>query len=566
MALGLFIAASWHRDDRVLPAIFISLALILWDKRGLTIAAAVAMVTLLYHSQPAAELLGVFAYTFFFCAIAGLRSLRAAVVGFGFGAGAALLNLRWLVAEFDSRWSASVLLIVAAYAGIFMAALAALVRTPLVRRPGWSGVALTTLALPVLEYVRIGLPRFGIANLYSGDLPAANIDLAQAAHWAGASGLCALMAFSSYSAAAWLVNERRATWAHRISARRVSRRRLCLTLALILGILVAGRIDRSRVPAAPALRISIAMVQAGPSPSNRDSAARPYTASLEDCLRSGQLFDLIFLPEGAISIGEWNEPGETNGEQLLSLSELQDKFASMKNTFWVSGAMIRQRAGSRIGFRNTAISFAPDFQILGQVDKQFGAPLVEVNPFRGISVLEEIAGRATHLSRRMVPQNNTAVLPFGSHWRAVVAICSEHQIPDIWSRRGVRNLDSIDLQLVLSDLTWFDMSAEERDQSRLARRLLAAKYHRPLLYVASSGSEFWDQTGKLLETLPVHARFGIWRIAIPHRREPVFAGWTPPNEAWPVLAFAGFALYRWCRLRFKARSSKVQGSDLTLRR
>ena len=551
----------------MLPAVFTFLALILWDKRGLTIAAAVAMLTLLYHSRPAAEILGVFAYTFFFCAIAGLRARRAALVGFGFGAGAALLNLRWLVAEFDSRWAGLILVIIAVYAGIFAAAVGGLIRSPLVRKAGLSGVALTVLALPALDYVRTALPRFGTANLYSGDLPGANIDLAQAAQWIGASGLGALMAFSSYSAAFWLVNERRATWSHRITARSVSRRRLCLALALILGIVVAGRIERSRVSEIQARPLNIAILQTVPSPSNRDSVEKPYAAALGDCLRSGQPYDLIFLPEGAISIGEWNETGETSGEQLMSLSELRDKFAPMTNTFWVSGAMIREPAGLGLGFRNTAISFAPQFQILGQVDKQFGAPLVEVNPFQGIAVLETIAERATHLSRRMASQKNTAVLPFGSHWQAVVAICSEHQIPDIWSRRGVSSLNSIDLQLVLSDITWFDRSAEERDQSRLARRLLAAKYHRPLLYVASSGSEFWDQTGRLLNTLPAQARYGIWRIAIPRRSATVLAGWAPPNEAWPLVAFAGLALCRWCQLRFKVRSprSKVRSRSASER-
>ena len=176
------------------------------------------------------------------------------------------------------------------------------------------------------------------------------------------------------------------------------------------------------------------------------------------------------------------------------------------------------------------------FHYLGQVDKQFGAPLVEVNPFKGIPVLEGIGEGATHLSRQMEPKPDHALLPIGSALRAVVAICNEHQIPDIWSRRGVTDLSSVNLQLVLSDVSWFNDSDEERDQSRLARRLLAAKYRLPLLYVASSGSELWNSDGSLVDALDTRAPFGVWDLSVP-RLDAARKIWQPPSELWPVALF-----------------------------
>jgi apolipoprotein N-acyltransferase len=236
----------------------------------------------------------------------------------------------------------------------------------------------------------------------------------------------------------------------------------------------------------------------------------------------------------------------------MTLSDLENKFADQINSFLVTGAMIKEELDQKVAFRNTAISLDSYFNLLGQVDKQFGAPLVEVNPFEGIPVLEGIGERATHLSRQMEPNQNSAILPIGSGVRAVVAICNEHQLPDIWSRRGVPDLSSVNLQLVLSDVSWFDHSQEERDQSRLARRLLAAKYRLPLLYVASSGSELWNQEGNLMHTLDSRTSFGVWDLSIP-RIDPARRTWQPPSELWPVVLFC--ALFAW-RLYLSRRAAR----------
>ena len=180
------------------------------DPRGPAVAAAVLFATGLYHWEPAAMILGIFAYTLFFYPLIGLRWKRAARLGFGFGAGLAALNLRWLVAEFDAHWAGLVLFMVSIYGGVFMAVVAALLRSSLVRRPGSLGLILTALVLPAADYVRTITPRFGIGNLHSAHLPVANLDIAQAAHWVGAGGLSALMAFCSYAAANWLFHERKA--------------------------------------------------------------------------------------------------------------------------------------------------------------------------------------------------------------------------------------------------------------------------------------------------------------------------------------------------------------------
>jgi len=198
--LGLLLIACWRPDDRLLPAVFLLFALAILDRRGPAVAAAVIFATLLYHWEPAAIALGIFGYAFFFYALIGLRAKRAAIIGFGFGTGLAALNLRWLVAEFDAQWAGLVLFIVSVYGGIFMGAVAALLRCSLVRRPGLLGLVLTALTLPAADYLRVIAPRFGIGNLHSAHLPVANLDLAQAAHWAGAAVLSALMAFCSYAA------------------------------------------------------------------------------------------------------------------------------------------------------------------------------------------------------------------------------------------------------------------------------------------------------------------------------------------------------------------------------
>src|ERR1700740_94198 len=206
--LAVLLVACWRPADRLTPTIATLLALTVLDRRGLTVAAAAGLVTLLYHWEAGAILCGVFGYTLFFYSLIGLRCKRAAIIGFGFGAGLVVLNLRWLVSEFDAHWAGLVLFIVALYGGVFMAAVAALLRYSVIRRPGVLGLAFKVLLLPNPHYLRVAAPRFGTSNLYSAHLVVANIDIAQAAHWVGAGGLSALMAFCSYAAASWLAHER----------------------------------------------------------------------------------------------------------------------------------------------------------------------------------------------------------------------------------------------------------------------------------------------------------------------------------------------------------------------
>ena len=581
--LGLMLIACWRSDDRLLPAVFLLFALAILDRRGPAVAAAVIFATLLYHWEPAAIALGIFGYAFFFYALIGLRAKRAAIIGFGFGTGLAALNLRWLVAEFDAQWAGLVLFIVSVYGGIFMGAVAALLRCSLVRRPGLLGLVLTALTLPAADYLRVIAPRFGIGNLHSAHLPVANLDLAQAAYWAGAAGLSALMAYCSYAAANWLFHERRSRWPPRIAARRTARVRLGLALGLVILTIGLGRLDRyysNHVPDSP---LKVAVVQSGlpseannaqeippppnpaaPQPSRKTETAKEglssetetYAASLKSYLVSGDPGDILFLPEGAISLGEWNDPDDPNVEPLMSLSDLKEKFGAQIDSFLVTGSMIKERDGKKLSFRNTAISLDRSLNLLGQVDKQFGAPLVEVNPFRGIPVLDEIGERATHLSRRMQPQWNSAVLPIGLGLQAVVAICNEHQLPDIWRQRGVRDLTRINLQLVLSDVSWFDNSDEERTQSRLARRLLAVKYRRPLLYVANNGSEFWDTNGRLVYSLGPSAQFAVWKLAIPRLSTTPSWSWPAPPEFWPLPLFCVLFAWRFFLSRSRSRTKR----------
>jgi apolipoprotein N-acyltransferase len=579
--LGLLLAACWRPEGGLIPAAFAILALVVLDRRGLTVAAAVGLVTLLYHWEGAALLFGVFGYSLFFYSLIGLRSKRAAIVGFGFGAGLVTLNLRWLVAEFDAHWAGLVLFIVSLYGGLFMAAVASVLRYSLVRRPGVVGIALTVLAFPAADYLRLATPRLGTSNLYSAHLVVANLDIAQAAHWVGAGGLSALMAFCSYAAASWLAHERRTQWPPRIAARKAARRCIGIAVALVMLTVAAGKLDLLRSGAsASSTLLKIAVIQSGlppevhgypvsssrqtkptkeglPSQSDESQESDPenYAASLRSYLGSGKPSDILFLPEGAISIGEWNDPNDPNAEPLMTLSDLENKFADQINSFLVTGAMIKEEINNKVAFRNTAVSLDSYFNLLGQIDKQFGAPLVEVNPFQGIPILEGIGERATHLSRQMRPKQNRAVLPIGHAVRAVVAICNEHQLSDIWSRRGVTDLSSVNLQLVLSDVSWFDNSDEERDQSRLARRLLAAKYRLPLLYVASGGSELWNREGTLVHALDTKTQFGLWDLSVP-RLDAVRTSWQPPSEWWPVVLFCVLFVWRLYRSRRTARAAR----------
>jgi apolipoprotein N-acyltransferase len=611
--LGLLLAACWRPEGRLIPAAFAILALVVLNRRGLTVAAAAGLVTFLYHWEGAALLFGVFGYTLFFYSLIGLRSKRAAIVGFGFGAGLVTLNLRWLVSEFDARWAGLVLFIVSLYGGLFMAAVAALLRYSLVRRRGVVGIALTVLALPAADYLRVATPRFATSNLYSAHLVVANLDIAQAAHWVGAGGLSALMAFCSYAAASWLAHERRTRWRPRIAARKAARRRTGIAVTLVILTAAAGELDRLRSGAsASSTVLKIAVIQSGlpsevhgypvsssrqteptkeglpseagraqepssaPSgtqqePGSRTESAKEglrsqshesqesdpenYAASLRSYLSSDKPCDILFLPEGAISIGEWNDLNDSDAEPLMTLSDLENKFADQINSFLVTGAMIKEELDNKVVFRNTAVSLDSYFNLLGQIDKQFGAPLVEVNPFQGIPILEGIGERATHLSRQMRPKQNRALLPIGSAVRAVVAICNEHQLPDIWSRRGVTDLSSVNLQLVLSDVSWFDNSGEERDQSRLARRLLAAKYRLPLLYVASSGSELWNPEGILRHALDTETQFGLWDLSVP-RLDATRRSWQPPSEWWPAVLFCVLFGWRLYQSRRAARAAR----------
>ena len=64
--LGLLLAACWQPEGRLIPAAFGILALVVLNRRGLTVAAAAGLVTFLYHWEGAALLFGVFGYTLFF--------------------------------------------------------------------------------------------------------------------------------------------------------------------------------------------------------------------------------------------------------------------------------------------------------------------------------------------------------------------------------------------------------------------------------------------------------------------------------------------------------------------
>jgi apolipoprotein N-acyltransferase len=558
LVLGLLLTATWHPAERLFSTGFAVLALGALDRRGFILAAAVIFVTLLYHFEPAAIWLGMFGYTLFFSSIAGLRTKRAALIGFGFGAGVTALNLRWLVAEFDTNWAGLVLLMVVLYGGLFMAGVGALLRLPTIRRPGFLGLCLTVLTLPACDYLRMILPRFGTVDLYSGLLPIANIDLAQAARWAGAGGMSALMAFGSYAAATWWLHERKSRWAPRIAARQVGRLQLGIAGLLVIGLMSAGELQRHRrLPNADRLSLRAGLIQSGQSPPESDPTARRYQDSLGACLEDGSHFDILFLPEGAISIAEWNDPNEPEGEHLMSLSELKSVFGSQINSPVITGAMIRKRVAQTWTFRNTALSLDTRLEPIGTVDKQFGAPLVEVNPFDGIPGLAMIGEKATHLSRRMIPEKNGPELPITSGLRATVAICNEHQLPDIWVRRGVPNLQSDNLQLVLSDLTWFDHSEEERSQSRLARRLIAVKYRRPLLYVASGGSEFWTSDGALVHALETDTPFAFWDLSFPSLETCARNAWTPLDESWPLCLFLALFVSR----LFLSRQKRVSAEN-----
>jgi apolipoprotein N-acyltransferase len=582
--LGLLLVACWRPNDYWLPAVFIVFALTMADRRGPAVAAAVLFATALYHWEPAAMVLGIFAYTLFFYPLIGLRWKRAARLGFGFGAGLAALNMRWLVAEFDAHWAGLVLFMVSIYGGVFMAVVAALLRSSLVRRPGSLGLILTALVLPAADYVRTITPRFGIGNLHSAHLPVANLDIAQAAHWVGAGGLSALMAFCSYAAAKWLFHERPTRWQPRIAARQAARTGLGIALGLVALTIGLGEIERfysDRSRNSTSLKIAVVQSglpseasntqnvspppnQAGPQPPPNPETAKEdlpsetesYSASLRSYLSSGDPCDILFLPEGAISIGEWNDPDDPNVEPLMSLSELKERLGAQINSFLVTGAMIKERLGKKLAFRNTAISLDPSFNVLGQIDKEFGAPLVELNPFQGIPILEQIGDHATHLSRRMNPHWNSAVLPVGSGIHAVVAICNEHQQPDIWRQRGVDDLTPINLQLVLSDVSWFDNSDEERTQSRLARRLLAAKNRRPLLYVANNGSEFWDLNGNLVYSLEPQTQFAVWTLSLPRVTAANNWSWPTPPEFWPLVLFCALLAWRLFRSRRQPRTGR----------
>jgi hypothetical protein len=105
--------------------------------------------------------------------------------------------------------------------------------------------------------------------------------------------------------------------------------------------------------------------------------------------------------------------------------------------------------------------------------------------------------------------------------------------------------------LVFSDLSWFDHSEEERSQSRLARRLIAIKYRRPLLYVASGGSEFWDTNGELVCAMESDTQFGVWDLSVPSLKACSLNKWTPPDESWPLCVFATLFLWRLFLARLK---------------
>ncbi|MBV9733465.1 MAG: hypothetical protein JO275_11855, partial [Verrucomicrobia bacterium] len=275
--LALLLVACWRPADRLTSTIATVIALSVLDRRGLTLAAAAGLVTLLYHWEGAAILFGVFGYTLFFYSLIGLRSKRAAIIGFGFGAGIVALNLRWLVAEFDTHWAGLVLFIVSLYGGLFMAALGALLRYSVIRRPGILGTPLAVSLLPAADYLRIATPRLGTSNLYSAHLVVANLDIAQAAHWVGAGGLSTLVVFCSYAAAGWLAHERRTRWAPRIAARKAARQRIGIAIALVILTAAAGRLDRIVSGASTnSTLLKIAVIQSGlPSEAARNPSLAP---------------------------------------------------------------------------------------------------------------------------------------------------------------------------------------------------------------------------------------------------------------------------------------------------
>src|SRR5262249_9365408 len=140
-------------------------------------------------------------------------------------------------------------------------------------------------------------------------------------------------------------------------------------------------------------------------------------------------------------------------------------------------------------------------KIVAVVDKQFPAPGGELTPLEGIPGLAAL-GQALSEAEGTFQSNATPSTPCCPGGPTLAGAGSPQQLfPDLWQRRGLERLASVDVQLVVADLRWFGYSEQERRLSRAARRLHAIRWRRPVLLAANGGSEWLTPSGTLGEAI-----------------------------------------------------------------
>jgi apolipoprotein N-acyltransferase len=443
-------------------------------------AAAVLVVLACYPPVDAGPWLGFVAYTPLYALLERTRTAAGAfLLGFALGGAEVLVLGGWLAAGLARP--ALALATVAVFFGLTWGLVTWLLHWLLRHR---AFPLLIWAVIPAAEWARGANPWCPVGYLTTAQMAAGNLWFVQMADVTACAGLSLLLCASSW-------------WAWRVVRDRG--RGMLAWLSCLAVLHAVGYWRWTAWQAGEGDTLPVAVVQEF-APRNRGGDSTGDKAELFRRIRqtlAGADCRLLFLPEGTLDQPR-AAPGELVESSRPTPAEIGSLLAERSSgpRYAVCGVTIGA-GGDATGYRNSVVLIEAGGGVLGVVDKRFPAPVGEMTPLDGIPVLENL-GRAlseAEGSFQSGPTGSTLSCPGGP--RLAVAVCHEQMLPELWRQRGPDSPAGVDLQVIVADTRWFGYAGQERRLSRAARRLLAVRWRRPLLYAANGGSEWISASGCL---------------------------------------------------------------------
>ncbi len=212
--------------------------------------------------------------------------------------------------------------------------------------------------------------------------------------------------------------------------------------------------------------------------------------------------DLIVLPEYAVAAS----PLEPSGSNEISLRSLKQLSLGVQGALVLSGYSEKADAG----YRNAVLFLDEDRMRIK--DKRRAIPGVEAPVFSGWPVLGALAQRVFPIEVAIQTDTREGKLFETGKHQFAACVCFDHSCTIPHRSWGVARADKPELLICVGKLDGLGRLASwEQPLSRRARRVHAATFRCPLLYVTDLGSEVVYPDGR------VYSHFGscprLWAIS-----------------------------------------------------